>query len=517
MLTGGASGLPKSIPAARRYDQVGAWYWLAVAAIVALAIAIRCIGIQSRWMWLDEIMSATYASADVLTTLATALRFDVHPPFYYLQLSLWEMAGRDDVWLMLNGVFWSVAAVVLLIHLARRRYGWRVAITAGLLFAVAPATLPYADQVRMYGFLTLPLLWTWYAQQRWVEQPSLGATLALLVSQLMVIYSHTAGIVMVSGCVVLGGMLVLRTGSRRLLLHWLAAEAAVGVIAVPALAIAFMRVVKHISLPGAWDVLATGTFLVTGVHTVSGPEPIVALVMLILLVAVGLRAREQGIATAIIVLVPMALALTISYLKSPIWIDRIFVPMLPFPCLLLAHGLAPHPPARPSSLRIAGLVALIAAGGSAAIASQPTRHKGDGYRPAALQVHNMVHPGDLVVLTDTFDYWCFMWYYAGPNWGRPLHTYILTEEWRRMSTRLPPRFAAWLGLDAQDGEHLVDGIQVVLHDSGVSGAPLPPVAGAVITVTQTPLGLVDVPGRQLADRFQEQELTIERWVPNKTP
>ena len=47
-------------------------HWLAVVAIVALAVAIRCIGIQSRWLWPDAIMSATYASDDVGDRAAVA-------------------------------------------------------------------------------------------------------------------------------------------------------------------------------------------------------------------------------------------------------------------------------------------------------------------------------------------------------------------------------------------------------------------------------------------------------------
>jgi len=493
-----------------------AWPWLAAVAIVLLATTLRCVGIQSRWLWLDELIGVNFASDGLSTTLATALRFDTHPPLYYLQLELWEAISHNDVWLMLNSVLWSVAAIVLLMQLARRRYGWPVALAAGQLLAVAPAALFYADQVRMYGFITIPVMWAWYAQLRWPERPGLAGTAALLASQLVAIYSHTAGIVMVSGCVAMGGVLVLRAGSPRLLLRWLLLEAAVGALAVPALAIALLRDVQHIHLPDAADVLATWTFLIAGVHTPSGPAAAVAVAVLALLLVFALRNRAHGLVAGVPVLVPMLLALAISYARGPIWIDRIFVFSLPFICLLLALGLmsTPAPAVRPSRVGLATLAALLAAGSIVGATDQTTRTKGDGSRTAAQRVHDIARPGDLVVLTGTYAYWCFMWYYSGPRWGRPLHTYILTDDWKRMTGRLPTGVAAWLGLDAQDHERTVDGVRVLLLDPG---AVPPPVEGAVIVVNPRALAPIAVPGRQVAERFEEQQLAIERWVPAATP
>ena len=53
------------------------------------------------------------------------------------------------------------------------------------------------------------------------------------------------------------------------------------------------------------------------------------------------------------------------------------------------------------------------------IAGQMTREKGDGYKPAAAYAHEMVKPGDVVLVDGDFGYWCFMWYFDGPRWGYP--------------------------------------------------------------------------------------------------
>ena len=99
----------------------------AVAAILAAALVLRCIGVTSQWLWLDELLAVNWTVHGPWVALVNILRFDLHPPLYYLQLSLWALVSHDDVWLMANSIFWSTAAIGLLI-------GWRlhwVAFVAG--------------------------------------------------------------------------------------------------------------------------------------------------------------------------------------------------------------------------------------------------------------------------------------------------------------------------------------------------------------------------------------------------
>ncbi len=55
-------------------------------------------------MWFDELLSATFVAHDLPRHALTNLRFDIHPPLYYFQLSLWTLGGHSDFWLMLNTV-----------------------------------------------------------------------------------------------------------------------------------------------------------------------------------------------------------------------------------------------------------------------------------------------------------------------------------------------------------------------------------------------------------------------------
>jgi len=169
--------------------------WL-LAGICAAAFLLRCIGLGGRWLWYDELLSVSFSAHGVWTALLTALRFDIHPPLYYLQLGLWALPSRGDVWLMLNTVVWSTAAVAALAYCAQRIHGWRIGLAAGLLLALSPAALAYADQVRMYSLLMVLIVWVWYAQESWLSG-SAGrfGMVALIVSQLAVADTHSAGLI----------------------------------------------------------------------------------------------------------------------------------------------------------------------------------------------------------------------------------------------------------------------------------------------------------------------------------
>ena len=88
---------------------------------------------------------------------ATALS-DNSPPLYYLLLWAWtRVFGSGDVALRLFSAVASLAALVLVVGLARRAAGRQAGLLAGLLFAFWPVGVFYSTEGRMYALL---FLWT---------------------------------------------------------------------------------------------------------------------------------------------------------------------------------------------------------------------------------------------------------------------------------------------------------------------------------------------------------------------
>lgn len=499
----------------------------ALLAAGILAAVVPLIGIGGRWLWLDELLTVNFSANGPWATLMTVLRFDTHPPLYYLQLSLWMMLGRGDAWLMGNAIAWHVAGVLLLGWAAGRLHGHRVGLAAGFLLAISPAALAYAEQVRMYSFLACLIVWVWYAQSRWIagQGGRLGA-LWMLVSQVAVANSQTAGLLMLSGCVVLGGLTILASGDWRRLLHWLGIEVAVLVLSAPAIAVGLGRGVVHLRAPGLEDGMDLLVFLAGGAPAPAPFGVVLALAVFGALALACLRDRRLLLPLAALVLLPPLLAAVVSHAMRPIWIERVFVTVIPFLCLLLARAAfdaapgatgTPRAGGRPGwSARRGAFVLLAVLWGGLAVLGQVTREKGDGFRLAALAVQAQARPGDVVLFRAHYTYWCFLWYFAGPRWGDARQALVVNEAWEGMMRRLPPTATRLLGLGTAHMTREVDGVTAILWDRR---QPMPEAAraagGAVFTVRSVSEDASpdDFPGRRLAAREVFMPVVVERWLP----
>ncbi|WP_209378124.1 hypothetical protein [Pararoseomonas baculiformis] len=506
--------------------------------LVVLAALLSLFGIPGRWLWLDELLSANFSAEGPWATLVTVLRFDVHPPLYYLQLSLWMLPWQDDAWLMTNSVLWHGVAVALLAWAAAGRYGPRVGLGAGLLLAVSPAALAYADQVRMYAFIMAMIVWVWHAQTRWLEgRGGRMGWLWIALSQVAVTNSHTAGLLMLSGCVTLGAVTVMQQGRGRML-RWLAIELLVLVLSLLPLLIGMMRGVTHLAVPGTTEVLEVLRFLA---GAADAPLPVAILLSLAILgglVAAALRDRLLARDALTLILLPLLLAALLSYLHRPVWIERIFVPVLPFICLCLARAcLRPVTPiaAVPGTLQdeLTGrgadaertavrdqtqrrigpalLLALAVIWLGLDLRYQIPRSKGDGFRLAAEAVQQQAVPGDTILFESDFSYWCFLWYFKGPDWGSPRQAFIMNADWARVMQRLPPVLTPLLGLGENDRTRLVNGVTTLLWDRQ---QPMPAIMGGQLFRLRGPDGAVaPIPGRRLVARQQYRQLVLEQWAP----
>jgi mannosyltransferase len=88
---------------------------------------------------------------------------DTSPPLYYLVLAAWiRVAGTSDLAVHAGSVIWALATLPLLWLLGRRLSGPREALIACALFAVAPVSLYYSVEGRMYAlvwFLSALTVW----------------------------------------------------------------------------------------------------------------------------------------------------------------------------------------------------------------------------------------------------------------------------------------------------------------------------------------------------------------------
>lgn len=491
-------------------DPRDARFLLALAGLCLLAVIPTALGIPQRWLWYDELLSAVWSMNGPWATLMTVLRFDVHPPLYYMQLTLWMLVSQADGWLMANAALWHAAAVALLGWAAAGRFGARIGLAAALLLALSPAALGYADHVRMYSFVMALTVLAWQVQARWLEGRAgrLG-WLAMVLTQAAVANSHTGGLLMLSGVVALGAATLVTERQWHRLPRWILIELAVLASAGLAIAIGMMRGVSHLDAPDLADVLAIWRFLSGGNDTAAPVAIALGLAVLAGLVIGGLRDWRLGRDALALILVPLLVAGVLSHVHRPVWIERLFVPIIPFLCLCLARAALAPALAAPRRAGQAALVALVLAWGAIAAFVQVPRPKGDGYRPAAEAVRAGARPGDTVLVETDFHYWCFLWYFAGPGWGDARAAYLMTPPWERLRARFPASDRI-LGLGSGQETLEIRGVRVAILDP--AGPPPAVPQGQVFLLRQRGGTAAPLPDRELAGSTHHQQFVLERWV-----
>jgi mannosyltransferase len=129
---------------------------LAVLILTWLAFVLRVLGLDSQSLWRDEVDSLRFATRALPDLLATFRQPGQNGPLFFLALRPWlAESGRSEFALRFPSAWTGVLAVPMLYVLVRRLAGWRPAVIAALLAAVAPYLIWYGQEAKMYAALTL--------------------------------------------------------------------------------------------------------------------------------------------------------------------------------------------------------------------------------------------------------------------------------------------------------------------------------------------------------------------------
>lgn len=132
--------------------------WL--AGILLLVLALRAWDLGARSLWFDEASEYWIATAP-LTQIAHFVSVGSgDPPLYSFLLHFWMKLGTGEIWLRSLALIASVAGVIGMMVLGRRVGGLPAAVAAGLLAAVNPPDIRYAQEVGQYALMLGTLAWS---------------------------------------------------------------------------------------------------------------------------------------------------------------------------------------------------------------------------------------------------------------------------------------------------------------------------------------------------------------------
>ena len=122
--------------------------------IVALGFGLRLFRLDAQSFWYDEAYSASVANSTPVQILFNHFS-DVHPPGYYLILHLWQLIDASDFTLRLLSAMLGTAGIAALYALGKVLFDQKVGLAAAAITCLAPYTVYYSQEARMYSLLLL--------------------------------------------------------------------------------------------------------------------------------------------------------------------------------------------------------------------------------------------------------------------------------------------------------------------------------------------------------------------------
>jgi hypothetical protein len=411
--------------------------WLAVGCVGVYAAVLAWVGFPPASIWMDESWSAAAANLSMLDAILLTMRFDLHPPLYYMQMSLWGWVGQSDEWLFGNSVFWGALTAASLTLIAGRRYGWRIGVASGLILASLPYFGTHVHQMRMYPMLMALSVWAWGAWGAALKEPRIfwrWAALAVFM-QCLLAYAHAAG-AMMAGFIGLWALAIAIEKDRAVagLKRLMIAQAVFALASLPALANSSFRSTSY-QPPTLDEIVATMARLIAGS---ANEETVAAAVMAwAIVVFFGVFHRRTRVMTLCLIAVPFVFFILVNFLARPMWQTRLFAHLLPFFAVIVALLLDTLARQRVWVMG-ASVSAIVLTCAVQTIHLRETRTPQQDYRSLAAEMLARVQPGDEVFAPRFWDYWAVMRYAFGADWGSPLvvQSRSTSERWQSIYNRL---------------------------------------------------------------------------------
>ncbi len=420
--------------------------WLALGAIVILAICVRLYRIGLDSFWLDESASWWFSSRPLAEQWGQIPFYEPHPPLYYGLLWLWSrLFGEGEAALRGLSAFASVLIVPVAYGMGRLTLGGKKGVWIGLLgaalVALYPAQIQYAQEARAYALLTLAvsvllvsLLWL-IAHPETLTRPlraifrdsSSGARAAVsgvVFATASSFWLHNTALILAGPLLLVAALLVFSkiSFSWQLARNFFLIGIAILLLWAPNIRwlVSGMTEVTAgfwLQRPRWWDVMYVSDELLGSMNIAEHISWKIGLTALtLLLVGLGTAAlwrrgsRQAAVLLASAVFMPFALCVLASYIITPIFMTRVLL-WIEIPALvLIAANLLWLP-----SVFLRRSIAAIAVGFLAVVVvSGWGRNVKEPWRDVARTIVEEAGPDDLII-ADTAYAQVPMLYYRVPE------------------------------------------------------------------------------------------------------
>jgi hypothetical protein len=170
---------------------------LLVLLVLLFAFGLRLYDLNARALWFDEGMEYWVAAVG-LPDLAESVRVGIQdPPLYSLLLHVWMGGGQNEFYLRFLSVILSFLSVAGVVRIGYHASGWPTGWMAGVLMALLPPQIRYAQEIGQYALMQCLLVGAVVVLQRLRARSSLSKYLRWLLVALAATYSYYGTVITV--------------------------------------------------------------------------------------------------------------------------------------------------------------------------------------------------------------------------------------------------------------------------------------------------------------------------------
>jgi uncharacterized membrane protein len=360
---------------------------------------------------------------------------DVHPPLHHAVLWVTVgLLGTSELAARLPSLIAMTALIPVLYFAGRDLYDRRTGLAAAALATVAPFTVWYADEARMYGFFMLFGTLALWMQVRAIRGGRTrdfllwaAAAAAMIWTQYFAVLFIGAQALGFVGAAARPGLE--RAGRRALVVRFAGATALIALVAAPLVPFALHQFEVNqaagrgfgssvpsqagatasknegLAQPSIYAAITNAMWAVLGYHSDRTMTALAAAWPLAMLGALALLGRGRSRVTQLLVacaLLPMAGLFVVGQLKPFVFEVRYFSAAVPIALLLLARAATGWTRrALPAAAAVAALVAVLALGEADQQLNSSNPRQFD-FRGAVEQVKRRAGPHDVVVLSPPY-------------------------------------------------------------------------------------------------------------------
>jgi hypothetical protein len=420
---------------------------LLVATMTALGLVVRLLA--ARGIWLDEATSVKQAKMPVGAMLDDLGATDVHPPLHHLVLWVTvRILGTGELAVRIPSLIAMTALIPVMFLAGRDIFDRRAGLAAAGLATVAPFTVWYAQEARMYALFMLFALIAAWTQVRILRGGGGRDWIAYGLAAVALIYTQYFGLLFVGAQqLVFASHLWSRRANRdRLrggLVAWGTALPLMALAVVPLMSFALGQfeaneaagkgfqqpsqtsgnALEGDRAPGAYAALTNAAWAITGYHSDGTMTSLAALWPLLMLLALLLLGRGRSWSTGALTtaaVLPAVALFGLGQLKPFVFEVRYFIGAVPIVLLLIGRAVTSWPVRQvPTALACTLAIGTLALGltDQQLNGSNPRVYD---FKGALTQLEGRAQPGDIVAFTPDYIDTVVAYYGDGKLDARPL-------------------------------------------------------------------------------------------------